>query len=450
MSYVRVLSAATINSPNHNLNISEDRTIHLTPWDLQYLPFGYNQIGLLYHNSSQLDTKNQIQHLKQSLSSTLDFFPPFTGRLNITKQEDDTISCSIKCNNEGALFVHAAAKNISVGDILEPTYLPPIFYSLFQLNGVKNYEGTSQPLLAVQVTELADGIVIGCSISHVVVDGTSLWHFINSWAKFSKGNSEISKIPSFERWFPTGIQRPIRFHFPIKPRDNLSNDQNNEEEKLNTPMSERLFHFSKENIAKLKTIANVEAGTKNISSLQAVFTHVWRSIIRSKNLDPQEELNFVIDIGVRPRFIPRLQEEYFGNAVMECVVTMKAGELLEDGGLGKGALKMNRMIALQSDEKLKNHYEDWLISPSFVSNDGGVGNSNSTAIGSSPWFDVYGNDFGWGKPVAVRNGGANKRNGKIYVSAGVEEGSINLELCLPYAILEAIGNDAEFMDTVSS
>ncbi|CAL5196401.1 unnamed protein product [Lathyrus oleraceus] len=446
MSFVRVISATTINSPNHNLNFSKDHTIDLTPWDLQYLPFGYNQIGLIYHNSSESDTNTKIQHLKHSLSSTLEFFPPFTGRLNITEHEDNTISCSIRCNNEGALFVHAAAKNLSVGDILEPIYLPDIFYSFFQLNGVKNYEGTSQPLLAVQVTEFADGIVIGCSISHVVVDGTSLWHFINSWAGISQGNFEISKISSFERWFPTGIQCPIRFHFSI----NLYSNQNDEEEKLNTQMSERLFHFSKENIAKLKSKANLEAGSKNISSLQAVFTQVWRSIIRSKNLDPQEELNFVMDIGVRPRFIPPLQEKYFGNAVMECVVTMKAGELLEDDGLGKCALKMNKMIALHSDEKLKNHYKDWLIAPSFVFNDRGVANSNSMAIGGSPWFDVYGNDFGWGKPVAVRNGGANKRNGKIYVSAGVEEGSINLEVCLPYEILEAIGNDSEFMDIVSS
>ncbi|XP_058763482.1 uncharacterized acetyltransferase At3g50280-like [Vicia villosa] len=450
MSSVQILSTTIIQAPNHNLNLSNHHTIDLTPWDLQYLPFGYNQIGLIYQHNSELDTENQIQHLKQSLSSTLEFFPPFTGRLDITEHEDNTISCSIKCNNEGALFVHAANKNISVRDILGPTYLPDIFYSFFQLNGVKNYQGTSHPLLAIQVTELTDGIVIGCAISHVVVDGTSLWHFINSWAKISKGNFEISKIPSLERWFSNDIQRPIRFHFPIEPHNRLSNNQNDEEEKLKAPMSERLFHLSKENIAKLKSKANLEAGTKNISSLQAVFTHVWRCIIRSKNLDPQEKLNFVIDIGVRPRFIPPLPEEYFGNAVMECVVTVKVGELLEDGGLGKCALKMNKIIALHSDEKLKNHYEDWLIAPSFVFNDGDVGNSNSLAIGSSPWFDVYGNDFGWGKPVAVRNGGANKKNGKIYVSAGIEEGSINLEVCLDYEILEAIGNDYEFMDDVCS
>ena len=69
------------------------------------------------------------------------------------EHKDNTILCSISYNNEGALFVHAATKNTSVADILGPTYVPQIVCSLFPLNGVKNYEGVSQSLLAVQVTE---------------------------------------------------------------------------------------------------------------------------------------------------------------------------------------------------------------------------------------------------------------------------------------------------------
>ncbi|XP_058745691.1 protein ENHANCED PSEUDOMONAS SUSCEPTIBILITY 1-like [Vicia villosa] len=440
MSSIQVLSTTTIYAPNH----SNDHTIDLTPWDLQFLPFEVNQKGLLYRHPLKLDTSNQIQHLKQSLSSTLEFFPPFTGRLKITEHGDNNISCFITCNNEGALFVHAAAEKTSVDDILGPTYLPRILHSFFPLNGVKNYQGTSEPLLVIQVTELVDGIFIGCAINHMVCDGTSIWRFINSWAKASKGCFEKSKIPSFERWFPKFVQHPIRFHFTIESQNNHSSNDIYKEEKPNSV--ERTFHFTKGNIAKLKLKANLEAGTKNISSLQALLTHIWRSIIRSKNLDPEEEVNYVVVIGVRPRLIPPLKENYFGNAMLDCMVTMKAGELLEDGGLGKGAWEMNKKIALHSDEKLKNHYENWLKTPSFISV--GMFNSETLITGSSPRFDVYGNDFGWGKPVAVPIGG--EENGNIYVSAGVEEGSMDLQVCLPYETLEAIGNDTEFMEVVSN
>ncbi|KAK2354174.1 hypothetical protein QL285_091724 [Trifolium repens] len=446
MNSIQVLSTTTIKTPNKkNCDDSSDHTIHLTPWDLQLLPYGVNQKGLLYHHPLNLDTSNQIEHLKHSLSSTLEMFPPFTGRLKIQEHEDNTISCFITCNNEGALFVHAVAENTSIDDILGSTYVPQILHSFFPLNGIKNYEGTSNPLFAVQVTELDNGIFIGCTINHVVADGTSIWQFINSWAKISKGCLEMTKIPTFERWFPNGIQLPIRFPFTMEHQNNLYNNDNHKEDNPNPP--ERLFHFPKENIAKLKFKANLEASTKNISSLQALLTHIWRSIIRSKNLDPEEEVNFVVLIGIRPRLIPPLKEDYFGNALIDCVVTMKARDLLGDGGLGKGAVEMNKMIALHSDEKLKNQYENWLKTPSFVN----VGMSNKkTLVISSPRFDVYANDFGWGKPVAVRHGGENKENGVISVFAGVEEGSMDLEVCFSYETLEAICNDSEFMEAVSN
>ncbi|MCH90398.1 putative acetyltransferase [Trifolium medium] len=141
--------------------------------------------------------------------------------------------------------------------------------------------------------------------------------------------------------------------------------------------------------------------------------------------------------------IPPLEEDYFGNAALIGVMAMKAGELLECG-IGKAALEMNKMISLHSDEKIKNYYESWLKTPRLFPS-GRSTSDNSLGISNSPRFDVYGNDFGWGKPVAVRNGGANKVNGKITVFAGAEEGSIDIEVCLSYEVLEALGNDTEFM-----
>lgn len=434
MAAFQVLSTHTIKSPN-----SSDKKIDLTPWDLRYLLIAPTKKGLLYHHPL---VPNQIQHLKHSLSSTLAFFPPLAGRLEITDHKDNTVSCSVTCNNAGALFVHAAAENTCVGDILGCTYVPPIVDSFFPLTRVKNYEGTSQPLLAVQVTELVDGFFIGFTFNHAVVDGESTWLFINSWAKISRGCcNQVSKLITLERWFPSGIQHPIRFPFTIEPQKNDSDGN----EKFNP--SERLFHFTKEKIAQLKLKANMEIGTNKISSLQSLFTHLWRSVIRSKQFDPHEEVYYMVAIGARSRFVPPLPEDYFGNAVEVCRVTMKAGELLEDGGLGKGAWAIHKMISLQSNEGLKNHYVSWLENPNIVRFFTAAG-KNTLASSNSPWFDVYGNDFGWGEPVAVRSG--NKISGMITVFAGKEEGSMDFQVCLPHKILEAMGNDHDFMDVVSN
>jgi hypothetical protein len=202
----------------------------------------------------------------------------------------------------------------------------------------------------------------------------------------------------------------------------------------------------------LKSKANEEANTdktktNRISSLQALLSHVWRSVVRCKKLDPQEDFRYVLIIGVRPRMNPPLDEDYFGNAAMVGDVRMKVGEVMECG-IGKVALEMNKMIALHSHEKIKNDYECWLRMPRLFSI-GNLTSGNSLATSSSPRFDVYGNDFGWGKPVAVRSGGANKNNGKITLFAGVDEGSIDVEVCLSYEILEALGNDTEFVVPIS-
>jgi len=71
-------------------------------------------------------------------------------------------------------------------------------------------------------------------------------------------------------------------------------------------------------------------------------------------------------------------------------------------------------------------------------------------MGSSPRFPMYDNDFGWGKPLAVRSGGANKFDGKISAFPGREgNGSVDLEVVLAPETMTGIENDAEFMQYVS-
>ncbi|XP_015955916.3 uncharacterized acetyltransferase At3g50280 [Arachis duranensis] len=445
MGSTRIISSCLVQEALNQKGYCSQK-IHLTPWDLTFLTVEPIQKGLLYfHNHTNQETQSPIQiinHLKSSFSTTLTFFPPLTGRFVITnhnhQDEYKTATCHILCNNQGALFVHAIAENTTVNDILQPKHVPSVVRSFFPLNGVQNHEGTSQPLFAVQVTELVDGVFIGCTLNHAVADGKSFWHFINSWAEISRGHNKPSKLPSLERAFLNGVEPPIRFPFT----------KDSELEKQKPPPPERFFHFTKEKILQLKLKVNDEAGTDKISSLQAVFAHLWHSVIRcSRGCDPQQELSYRFPVGARPRMVPPLPDDYFGNAAIVGGVTMTAEKLLE-GGTAKCAFEMNKMIASYTDEMLRSHCASWVRGPTLLKLRN-LANFNSLATGSSPWFDVYGNDFGWGKPVAVRSGGANKRNGKISVFAGVEEGSIDIEVCLPFEILEALENDPEFMDAVS-
>lgn len=451
MGGIRLISISTVVANAYNAadqnSTGKKLKIHLTPWDLQLLLVDPIQKGLLFQKpikASPQEIENLIQNLKTSLSHTLNFFPQLSGRISVKEHDDKTTSFSIDCNNAGAQFVHAKVDGLSVSDIIEPIYVPQILHSFFLFNGVKNYQGVSNPLLGVQITELADGIFLGCTINHAVVDGTSFWHFFNSWAEISRGFDTISKPPIHNRWLPDNTHFPIRIPFSETKQQVANYKVSN----TNTPTKERVFHFSKEKVQQLKSKANYEIGANNISSLQAVLAHLWRSVIRCENTnDSNKDTSYCLLIGARARLSPQLTEQYFGNAVQAGSVTVKARDLVEKG-LGYAAWEMNKMVALHKEEQLKSFLISWIEKPKLITEENIA--SNALVTSSSPRFDVYGNDFGWGNPIAVRSGVANKTYGKITVFSGIEKGSIDIETCLPFQTLEAMSNDSEFIKAVGA
>ncbi|RZC15219.1 hypothetical protein D0Y65_008891 [Glycine soja] len=80
---------------------------------------------------------------------------------------------------------------------------------------------------------------------------------------------------------------------------------------------------------------------------------------------------------------------------------------------------------------------------------GGVLRALRMLFKRSPRFNMYGNEFGMGKGVAVRSGYANKFDGKVKSYSGHKGGgSIDLELCLSPDTMSALESDEEFMSAV--
>ncbi|EYU35826.1 hypothetical protein ABFS82_09G039700 [Erythranthe guttata] len=450
MEKIDIKSSCLVQMASNGNNKSMSR-MDLTPWDLQFLLLDPIQKGILFHKPESQQLRNTIiDHLKNTLSRTLSFFPPLAGRLGtaVVGNGDNNVSYFVDCNNAGAEFTHAVAAEVCVSDISEPNYIPEIVSSFFPLNGVSNIDGISKPLFGVQVTELVDGFFISCTANHAIIDGTSFWHFFNSWSEISRGFDKISKMPLFEKWFPSNCNDGLILLPPL--------EQNNLLPKRHVMMPQllqRVFHFSKESVAKLKAKANSEAGSDKIiiSSLQVVSAHLWRSIARNKNrnrrtpqINTQEEevcciMLFVV--GARAR-IP-LGDGYFGNGTYIAKTSISETELLGKG-LGYLGMKINEFVASQNREEVVKFVEDWIEKPTIVRK-GSIGNC-TLAITSSPRHNVYGNDFGWGKPIAVRSGKSQKFDGKMTTFPAAEDGGIDVEVCLAAETMQAMESDAEFLD----
>ncbi|TYI08206.1 hypothetical protein ES332_A10G282900v1 [Gossypium tomentosum] len=393
------LVSKTMIFPDQKSNLGE---LKLSVSDLPMLSCHYIQKGCLFTRPS-IPINSLISILKQALSKTLSFFSPLAGRL----YTDRNGYIYITCNDAGVEFHHAKV----------------------------SYQGHYMPIMAVQLTELADGVFIGCSVNHAVTDD------------FTREPVLIS--PAVLR-LPEGGPK-VTFN-------------------ENEPLRERIFSFSKEAIMELNAKANnfqLNAGDFNaagelmgkqsndkykpipeISSFQSLSALLWRAVTRGRKLPASQTTTFRMAVNCRHRLNPKLNPLYFGNAIQSIPTDASAGDVTSRD-LRWCAQRLNENVKAHDDETVRRFIKEWEKDPRcfpFGNFDGA-----SMTMGSSPRFPMYDNDFGWGRPLAVRSGGANKFDGKISAFPGREgNGSVDLEVVLGPETMAAIESDGEFIRYVSN
>ncbi|KAL5559064.1 hypothetical protein UlMin_035275 [Ulmus minor] len=421
---------------------------YLTPWDLAMLSVHYIQKGLLFVKPLEAQKQGNfmeslLEKLKHSLSVALIHFYPLAGRMKTIKTENPPSSLVYVDfhDSPGARFIHATL-DMTISDILSPIDVPSIVQSFFDHDRAVNHDGHSMSLLSIQVTELVDGVFIGCSMNHSIGDGTTYWSFFNMWSEIfqAQGNTtSISCPPVLKRWFPEGRGPIITLPF-THPDEFIS--------RFEAPqLRERYFHFSSESVAKLKAKANSECNSPNISSLQALSAFVWRCITRVRHLPPDQITSCRFAAGNRSKLNPPLSETYFGSSINIIRGFTTAGELLEHD-LGWAAWKLHEAVVSHNDKEVRGLLDSWLQFPTvhYTCSD-----NQSVMVTSSPRFNKYGSEFGMGKAVALRSGYASKFDGKVTCYPGREGGgSIDFEMSLLPDIMLILESNKEFMEATSS
>ncbi|CAO2210368.1 unnamed protein product [Urochloa humidicola] len=444
----------------------EPETVHLTPWDLQMLTIDHIQKGVLLPKPpAGAGAGDVVEHLASSFARALARFHPFSGRLAVEESGGGSVTVSLRCTGDGAEFVHAVAPGVTAADVADRLYVPRVVWSFFPLDGMVGADAAAagsrsrRPVLAAQVTELADGAVfVAMSLNHGVADGATFWHLFNTWAEISRSSTgaaaaaaehdgesnsiiSVSSVPPpvFERWFPDGC--PVPVPLPFKNLEQIVRRFNG------PPVEECFLVFSEESVRNLKARCNAGAG---VSSLQSVLAHVWRGVTRARRLPPHQETSYTVLVGCRG-LVESVREGYAGNAVVRCTATATAGEVL-DSGIGWAASLLRRAIASLDEAALVGSVASWhLGDPPKFAYLAGWWHPAVMVTGNSPRFDVFGNDFGWGRPLAVRSGGANKVDGRATVYEGIDGGgSMGMEVCLAPEALARLVDDDEFMSAVST
>ncbi|KAL2333337.1 hypothetical protein Fmac_014550 [Flemingia macrophylla] len=452
---VHVLSTCNV-VPHQNSTLGD---LKLSMSDLNMLCSHYIQKGCLF-TPPKLPTHTLISNLTNALSKTLSLFPPFAGRL-LTDAHGHVY---VACNDAGALFLHASAPHVSLADLLS-THLNPIFHKLLPFHHKISYAAHSSPIMAIQLTQLNDAVFIGCAVCHAVTDGASFWNFFNTFAKISRGApTSPSSLPNFRR--DSILSSKVVLPLPQEMKVSFNTEE---------PIRERIFSFSRESIRQLKATVNggwslpedVDAAevmaklsnditqvktvardeTVEISSFQSLCALVWRCVTRARNLEGTKTTTFRMAVNVRQRMEPKLGENYFGNAIQSIATCAAAGDVASRE-LRWSAELLNKSVRAYDSAMVRRAVEDWEREPKIFA----LGNRDGATVqmGSSPRFPMYDNDFGWGKPLAVRSGDANKFDGKMSAFPGRSGGgAVDLEMVLAPDTMARLETDPEFMFYVS-
>ncbi|KAH9626190.1 hypothetical protein KSS87_018115 [Heliosperma pusillum] len=197
----------------------------------------------------------------------------------------------------------------------------------------------------------------------------------------------------------------------------------------------------------LKSKANHDSKIDKISSFQALTAFVWKSIVKATSRPGNEVTKCRLAINNRPRLDPPFHNNYFGNCVNVLTTSTTVSELLNHD-LGWAASQLHQLVVNYNDKTIRDEVDQWLLSPVFFRLD--MLDSPGITMSSSPRFDMYGNEFGLGKPVAIRSGSANKFAGSVTAYPGREGGgNVELEICLPPESMCALELDEEFMAAAS-
>lgn len=480
-----LLSKCTV-FPNQKSTI---QSLKLSVSDLPMLSCHYIQKGCLFTQPS-IPFHSLIPLLKSSLSRTLSLFSPLAGRL----ATDSDGYVYINCNDAGVDFVHATASGLYIRDLLSPIDNHESFKEFFTFDRKVSYSGHFSPILAVQVTELADGVFIGCSVNHAVTDGTSFWNFFNTFAQICKGsNKYFHNIPDFHREsilisdavlrLPEGgptvtfnADAPLReriFSFSresiqkLKIKANtpkwteannvvefmLKHSNDNHDEKENNKVTAILENWFKSAVNSVNSKPQIVSGnesnkeTTEISSFQSICALLWRAVTRARKFPASKTTTFRMAVNCRHRIEPKLEPYYFGNAIQSVPTYASAGDVLSKD-LRWCAEQLNKNVKAHDNTMVRKFVEDWENNPRCFP----LGNPDGASItmGSSPRFPMYDNDFGWGRPLTVRSGKANKFDGKISAFPGRDgNGTVDLEVVLAPETMAGLESDPEFMQYAS-
>ncbi|CAN0919742.1 Malonyl-CoA:anthocyanidin 5-O-glucoside-6''-O-malonyltransferase [Linum grandiflorum] len=429
---VTVIELCRISPSSSNLTSTTNATFQLTYFDLYWFRTPPVERHFFYSlppsSSADVFYSDVLPTLKLSLSAALSYFNPLSASLTWPSDSPKPFFFYDSSSSAGvSLTVAESAADFNIlissdqtrSSLESHPYIPVLPSS-----------DSEADVIALQITVFPNqGFCIGVSNHHAVLDGKSATLFIKAWAHLSSNGPSFScslpqeLTPFLDRSivqdregidhacldFWTGLAHPGMGNNPDPRSFKLAPsfiDSN-----LSNSVRVTLIH-SYERIQKLRERLTTRMMMKNysdnnkkirLSSFAITFAHSLICLVKAKRLGigsdaDRKVVYFGFPVDARGRLKPPLPVNYIGNCVIGCHELIEIDQLVkeEEGAIEFVVERISRMI--DDVEERATVEKDNLAK--FMRN---LEASSGIFIGiaGSPRFNVYGADFGLGRPKSV-------------------------------------------------
>lgn len=379
----------------------------LTKLDENYVNSG-NSIGISYLFERALSAET----LRVSLTQLLAEYPALAGRADFTAMR-------VSGDDPSVYFEHVTEFGGSAQDYAAPDHVIHNRLDFVHEPRRKDIECGTAPLMCVRLTEFKDGgCALGVTINHGLMDAWGFHKIMRRWSEIITGHNgdECPVMNAYPYAFKTdrtpkeiladikavGMTKPLNFKTPmgrfikwamygmldkIRARDR------------------EMIYLSPEQITVLKKTVHAESGLEWISTNVALSAHIIHAILPLQRSSKTTTLGIGNVINIRGRTDPQTraaQNAFAGNALLihitektydKPVVELMRGEIARELRAAFDALTEDRITRDMSNivDSLEAGYGYPglnLLAPIM-------------AVNNQSKFDVYGVDFGAGRPLRV-------------------------------------------------
>ncbi|ORX41262.1 transferase family-domain-containing protein [Kockovaella imperatae] len=446
--------------------------------------------------------------LQESLRRTLDVYPQFSGKLYIPQYDAEA---AVRDHTRRFGRIHIAWGNkddpglqftFASSSKSAQEYIPLMSgqrtplrtpWDLFpDLQSIPNPRREVKPCVLIKVTLFADGsLAVGIALHHSLSDIQTLCTFVRDWGAAHRNltltqrpfnplavddhapyldemqesptlRDRALKIPQIRLdYWAGGPSRAIKSATaPHEAIDHLDEAQGRprgtpipwDTWDSKAPVSDAYIHFSREQLELLWTRAS--AG-RRVSRLDALLAHLWRLVVKARQLQDEEIVHFDMSIGLRSRLYPPLGDTFLGSPLINISSSVGAAELI-DRPLSDTAALIRHTVEKADSDSLNAllHHLAFALDPEREWN-AFLGKHHCMV---TSWLSTgsWNIDFGAGRPLEVYSG-ISALDGLMVImdepcdlfdaSRRWYEDGVRIRMCLATNVMDKFLADPEFSGT---